>query len=146
MSGPIEILLVEDNPADAKLTVAAFQNTKIVNNISVVHDGEEALSFLHKRGKYSQARSPHLILLDLNLPGKSGHDVLEEIKNNPTLKRIPVVILSSSDDQRDIARTYDNYANCFITKPTDLPGFFDIVKAIEDFWFARVTLPLSPPL
>jgi len=137
----IEILLVEDNPADAKLTVAAFQQLHVANHVVVAKDGDEALAFLFQKGVHGAAPRPSLILLDLNLPGKSGHEVLSEIKSNENLKTIPVLILSSSDDPGDIARTYQNHANCYITKPADLNGLFAIVESIAGFWFTSAKLP-----
>jgi CheY-like chemotaxis protein len=142
MSGsPIEILLVEDNPADVKLTMLALQKTRLANNIQVVQDGEEAMEYLRKEGKYESATRPDLVLLDLNLPKKSGHEVLVEMKTDEDLRTIPVVVLTSSDDEKDIMKTYNHYANCYITKPIELEGFMEIVKSIEDFWFAIVKLP-----
>jgi two-component system, chemotaxis family, response regulator Rcp1 len=142
MSGAaIEILLVEDNPADVKLTTLALQKTRLANVMQVVQDGEEAMAYLRQEGKYESAVRPDLILLDLNLPKKSGHEVLVEVKTDPNLKSIPVVILTSSDDEKDIVKTYNDYANCYITKPVELEGFMQIVKSIEDFWFAIVKLP-----
>jgi CheY-like chemotaxis protein len=141
MNKAIEILLVEDNPADIKLTQVALKRTKISNNINVVRDGDEAISYLRKQGEHANAVRPDLILLDLNLPRKSGHETLLEIKSDEQLKTIPVVILTSSDDQHDISRTYSNHANSFITKPVDLAGFVEVVTSIENFWFTIVTLP-----
>ena len=141
MNKAIEILLVEDNPADIKLTQVALKKTKISNNINVVRDGDEALSYLRKQGEHADAARPDLILLDLNLPRKSGHETLLEIKSDERLKSIPVVILTSSDDERDISKTYSNHANSFITKPVDLAGFVEVVASIENFWFTIVTLP-----
>jgi CheY-like chemotaxis protein len=141
MSEAVEILLVEDNPADAKLTMLALQKTRLANNMQVVVDGEEAMEYLRQEGKYEDALRPDLVLLDLNLPKKSGHEVLSEMKTDPKLKSIPVVILTSSDDEKDILKTYDHHANCYITKPVELEGFMEIVRSIEDFWFAIVKLP-----
>ena len=141
MTKPIEILLAEDNPADIKLTMVALEKTKLANSMNVVRDGEEALAYLRKEGQHASANRPDLILLDLNLPKKSGHEVLAEIKADPLLKTIPVVILTSSDDEQDIVKTYGNHANCYITKPVDLNGFMEIVKKIDDFWFTIVKLP-----
>lgn len=138
---PIEILLVEDNPGDVDLAREALENSKIRNTLSVVGDGEEALDFLHCRGKYAAARRPDLILLDLNLPRKSGREVLAEIKADEYLKRIPVVILTVSKDEEDILQSYNLHANCYITKPIDLHQFLRVVKAIEDFWLTIVKLP-----
>jgi two-component system, chemotaxis family, response regulator Rcp1 len=138
---PIEILLVEDNLGDADLAREALENSKIRNTLSVVGDGEEALAFLHRRGRYAAAARPDLILLDLNLPRKSGREVLAEIKSDDYLKRIPVVILTVSKDEEDILESYNLHANCFITKPIDLHQFLRVVRAIEDFWLTIVKLP-----
>lgn len=141
MTLPIEILLVEDNPADVKLTRVALQKCKIINNLHVVSDGEEAIEFLRCAGKYHDARKPDLVLLDLNLPKKNGREVLFEIKEDSELRRIPVVILTSSEDEKDILETYNTHANSYITKPVDLQGFLRIVTCLEDFWFSIVRLP-----
>jgi len=138
---PIEILMVEDNPGDIRLTKEALKEGKIINNLHIARDGVEAMEFLYKEGKYKNAIRPGLILLDLNLPGKSGHEVLAEIKNNPDLKRIPVVILSISKLEEDILKSYNNYANCYIIKPVDFNQFVEVVKSIEDFWISIVKLP-----
>jgi len=138
---PIEILLVEDNPGDADLAREALENSKILNTLSVVDDGEKALAFLHRNGKYAQAPRPDLILLDLNLPKKNGREVLAEIKSDENLKRIPVVILTASKDEEDILKSYNLHANCYITKPIDLHQFVRVVRAIEDFWLTIVKLP-----
>jgi CheY-like chemotaxis protein len=138
---PIEILLIEDNLADIRLTKEALKESKIINNLSVIRDGEEALLYLHKIGKYKNSKSPNLILLDLNLPKKSGQEVLYEIKNDPILKVIPVVILSISKLEEDILKSYNNYANCYIVKPIDFNQFIEVVKSIEDFWISIVKLP-----
>ena len=139
----VEILLVEDNPGDVRLTREALKDWKMRNTLHVVEDGEEALSFLYKKGKYTNAPQPDLILLDLNLPKKDGEEVLFEIKENPGLKRIPVVILTTSKAEEDILKTYDLHANCYITKPVDFDQFISVVQKIEDFWFAIVRLPPS---
>ena len=138
---PIQILMVEDNPDDIELTVEALKDARVGNILSVVKDGEEALSYLHCRGKYQQAVRPDLILLDLNMPKKNGRDVLREIKNDPHLKRIPVVILTTSQAEEDILNTYDLHANCYITKPVDFNQFLKVVRSIEDFWLTVVKLP-----
>ena len=138
---PIEILLVEDNPGDVRLTLEALKEGKVRNNMSVVSDGMEALAFLRRQGKYSEAPRPDLILLDLNLPKKDGREVLGEIKLDEALKRIPVVVLTTSKAEEDILRSYDLHANCYITKPVDLERFFTVVKSIEDFWLTVVKLP-----
>ena len=140
-SKPIEILLVEDNPADARLTEEALKEGKVLNNLSVVKDGVEAMDFLNKKGNYPDAPRPDLILLDLNLPKKNGREVLTEIKENPDFRRIPVVILTVSKDELDIIESYDLHANCYITKPVDLNQFINVVRSIEDFWLSIVKLP-----
>lgn len=137
----IDILMVEDNPADARLTAEAFRDAKVLNHMTVVGDGEAAMEYLHRRGRYAQATRPDLILLDLNLPKKDGREVLAEIKSDPDLRRIPVVVLTTSDDQRDILRAYDLHVNAYITKPVDLDQFMRIVEAVEDFWLSVVKLP-----
>ena len=141
MSKPIEILLVEDSAADARLTAEAFKESKIGNRLQLVKDGVEALAYLRREGSYAAAVRPDLILLDLNLPKKSGREVLADIKGDPELRRIPVVILTSSKAEEDIIKTYDLHANCFITKPVDLVQFMAVVRSIEDFWFTIVKLP-----
>ena len=138
---PIEILLVEDNPGDVRLTQEAFKEGKVRNNLSVVEDGLEALAFLRREGKYAGAPRPDLILLDLNLPRKDGRLVLADIKEDPKLRSIPVVILTTSKAEEDIVRTYNLHANCFITKPVDLDQFIRVVRCIEDFWLTIVKLP-----
>jgi chemotaxis family two-component system response regulator Rcp1 len=138
---PIEILLVEDNPGDVRLTREALRDGKIYNNLYVVRDGVEAMAFLRKTGQYTRAPRPDLILLDLNLPRKDGHEVLAEVKTDESLRRIPVVILTTSQAEEDIIRTYDLHVNCYITKPVDLDQFVKIVKSIEDFWLTIVKLP-----
>lgn len=138
---PIEILLVEDNPGDVRLTVEALKDSKLRNNLSVVSDGVRALAFLRRETPYTDAPRPDLILLDLNLPRKDGREVLEEIKQDDNLKRIPVVVLTTSNDEVDIIASYNRHANCYITKPVDLNRFIQIVKKIEDFWFYIVQLP-----
>jgi len=138
---PIEILLVEDNPGDVRLTQEALKNGKVLNNLSVVGDGVEALSFLNRKGKYPDAPRPNLILLDLNLPKKNGREVLEDIKKDAKFKRIPVVVLTISRDEQDIMKSYNRHANCYITKPVDLDQFIKVVKSIEDFWLTIVKLP-----
>lgn len=137
----IEILLVDDNPEDVDLTREALEKVKIANNLSVVHDGVEALSFLRHEGKYANTPRPSLIFLDLNMPKKNGHEVLLEIKNDPKLKDIPVVILTTSKDDEDIARAYREHANCYVSKPVNLQQFSKVVDAIDRFWFAVVELP-----
>lgn len=137
----VEILLVEDNPGDIRLTQEALRDCKIRNTVSVVNDGVEAIAYLRREGKYPDVPRPDLILLDLNLPIKDGRSVLAEIKEDLDLKRIPVVILTTSKAEEDILKTYNLHANCYITKPLDLDQFILIVKKIEDFWFTIVKLP-----
>jgi CheY-like chemotaxis protein len=137
----IKILLVEDNPGDVRLTLEAFKEGKVNNDISVVNDGVEALAYLRKEGQYTNAQRPDVILLDLNLPKKDGYEVLAEIKQDSNLKRIPVVILTTSEAERDILQTYYMHANCYITKPVDLDQFITVVKSIETFWLNVVKLP-----
>jgi len=134
-------LLVEDNPGDVRLTREALKEGKVLNELHVVGDGEEALAFMRREGKHAQAVRPDLILLDLNLPKKDGREVLAEIKEDPALRRIPVVILTVSKAEEDIIKTYDLHANCYITKPVDLEQFIQVVKSIEDFWLCVVKLP-----
>jgi len=138
---PIEVLLVEDNPADVRLTEEALKEGKVLNNLSVVKDGVEAMDFMNKRGKYADALRPDLILLDLHLPKKNGHEVLAEIKEDPNFKRIPTVILTISKDEQDIIESYNLHANCYITKPVDLDQFINVVRSVEDFWLTIVKLP-----
>ncbi len=138
---PIEILLVEDNPGDVDLARNALENSKIRNILHAVSNGEEAMAFLRCQGEYANASRPDLVLLDLNLPRKDGREVLAEIKSDDDLKRIPVVILTSSRDEEDILKSYNLHANCYITKPMDLNQFIKVVKSIEDFWFTIVKLP-----
>lgn len=142
----IEILLVEDNPGDVRLTQEALKDSKILNHLSVVGDGMEAMAFLRREGKCVDAPRPDLILLDLNLPKKDGREVLKEIKEDPNLKRIPVVVLTTSRSEQDILRTYDLHANCYITKPVDLEQFVNVVQSIESFWFSIVKLPPNEKL
>jgi len=137
----VRILLVEDNPGDVRLTVEGLKEAKIRNKLYVVEDGVEAMAFLHKEGKYSFAPRPDLILLDLNLPKKDGREVLEEIKQDPALKIIPVVILTSSKSEQDVLQSYKLHANCYITKPVDFEQFKNVVLSIDEFWFTVVTLP-----
>ena len=141
---PIEVLLVEDNPGDVRLTREALKDGKVSNNLSVAPDGVEALRFLRREGPYADAPRPDVVLLDLNLPKKDGRQVLQEMKADPSLRTIPVVILTSSEAERDIAGAYELQANCYITKPVDLDQFITAVKSIEDFWFSIVKLPPEP--
>jgi len=138
----INILLVEDSPGDVELTREALSHGNIIHQLDVACDGEEALSFLNKQGKYCNAQTPDLILLDLNMPRKDGLEVLKEIRTHQKLKSIPVIILTTSNSELDIFKCYDNYANAYFVKPVDLNEFFDTVAAIEDFWFNIATLPI----
>ncbi len=140
---PIEILLVEDNPGDVRLTKEALKEAKVINNLSVLKDGEEALAYLRRQGQYAGAKRPHLILLDLNLPKKDGRDVLAQIKADEALKRIPVVVLTTSQAEEDVLKSYSLHANCYITKPVDLDQFVRVVRSIEDFWLGIVVLPVN---
>jgi two-component system, chemotaxis family, response regulator Rcp1 len=137
----IDILLVEDNEGDARLAKEAMRDSKIRNTLHHVTDGEEAMAFLRKEGKYSKLPRPDLILLDLNLPKKDGRQVLAEIKGDESLKRIPVVVLTVSSAEEDILKTYNLHANCYITKPLDLDQFMKVVRSVEDFWLTIVKLP-----
>ncbi|MBD1929675.1 response regulator [Trichocoleus sp. FACHB-90] len=138
---PVEILLVEDNEGDIRLTKEAFRESMVWNHMNVVKDGAEALAFLRREGKYTDAIRPGIILLDLNLPKRSGIEVLEEIKRDDELKHIPVVVLTSSQAEQDILNSYNFHANCFITKPLDLEQFLQVVQSIKDFWLTIVKLP-----
>ena len=141
MGAPVEILLVEDNPGDVRLAREALKENKVRNNLHVIEDGESAIAFLRKQGKYQNATRPDLILLDLNLPKKDGREVLAEIKADHDLKRIPVVMLTISKAEEDIIRAYDSHVNCYITKPIDLDQFIKVVRSVEDFWLTIVKLP-----
>jgi len=138
---PIHILLVEDNEGDIFLVTEALEEGKIVNKISVTRDGREALDFLDKKGKYEKEELPDLILLDVNLPKKNGHEVLEYIKEKEALKQIPVIMLTTSSAEKDILMSYKNHANCFITKPVDVDNFLKVIYSIESFWISIVKLP-----
>jgi len=138
---PIEILLVEDNPGDVRLTQEVLKEGKVHNNLSVVENGVQALSFLKKEDGYKDAKTPDLILLDLNMPKKDGREVLLDIKKDKDLKKIPVIVLTTSQAEEDILKVYDLNANCFISKPVDLEQFINVVKSIEDFWLSIVKLP-----
>jgi len=138
---PVEILLVDDNPGDVRLTQEAFRDAKVQTNLHVASDGVEAMAFLQREGKYMDAPRPDLVLLDLNLPKKDGREVLAEIKDDPILKTIPVVILTTSASEADILRSYRLHANCYITKPFGLEGFLDVIKSIDAFWLSVVKLP-----
>ena len=137
----IEILLVEDNPGDVRLTLEVMKEGKVLNSINVVTDGIEAMRYLHMEGSYTNVPRPDLILLDLNLPGKDGREVLAEIKNDDNLKCIPVIILTTSQAEQDIIMTYELHGNCFITKPVQLDEFLKVIRLIEDFWLTVVKLP-----
>ena len=141
----IEILLVEDNPGDVNLAREALEFGKVRNSLHVVGDGEAAMAFLRQQGKYAAVPRPDLVLLDLNVPKKDGREVLAEIKGDPDLRCIPVVILTTSKAEEDILKTYNLHANCYITKPIDLHQFIKVVQAIEDFWFTIVKLPPNRP-
>ena len=138
---PVEILLVEDNPGDARLMVEALKEGKVLNHLSIVYDGVEALAFLRQEGQYADAPRPDLIMLDLNLPKKDGREVLADIKADDNLKIIPVVILTTSRAEEDVFRSYNLHANCYISKPVDLEQFLEVLKYIEDFWLTVVKLP-----
>ncbi len=142
MSGtPIEILLVEDNPGDARLTQEALKDSKFVNKLHHVMDGVEAIDFLRRKGRFGDVPRPDLILLDLNLPRKDGREVLAEIKADDDLKTIPVVVLTTSEAEQDIIQSYKLHANCYVTKPVDLDKFIEIVRVMQDFWLSIVRLP-----
>jgi CheY-like chemotaxis protein len=138
---PVEILLVEDNPGDERLTREALKEGKVYSNLHWVKDGVEAMQFLRRQGKYQDVPPPDIILLDLNLPKKDGREVLQDIKNDDKLKRIPVVVLTTSKAEEDVLRSYNLHANCYVTKPVDLEKFIVVVKSIDVFWLTVVTLP-----
>ena len=142
---PIEILLVEDDPGDVLLTIEALKSAKVLNHVSVAEDGVEAMAFLRRQGQHARAPFPDLVLLDLNLPRKDGRSVLSEIKTDPVLKRIPVVVLTTSQDERDVLQAYNTHANCYISKPVDLKQFLSVVDAIDSFWLTVVKLPPNGP-
>ncbi|MCC5640308.1 response regulator [Nostoc sp. CHAB 5844] len=137
----VEILLVEDSPSDANLTIKGFVNAKIANNLHWLEDGETAMHYLRQQGEFADAPRPDLVLLDLNLPGMDGREVLTELKSDPSLKCIPVVVLTTSADEQDILRSYNLSANCYVTKPLDVYQFIEVVQSIKDFWLVAVTLP-----
>lgn len=141
MAKPIEILLIEDNPAEVRLTVEGLKEARIANNLNAITDGQSAIEYLQRRGKYRDAVRPDLVLLDLNLPGIDGRTVLKHIKEDPQLKIIPVVIITSSEAESDIIKSYEAHANCFISKPIDFDGFTKVIRSIEHFWFTVVRLP-----
>jgi chemotaxis family two-component system response regulator Rcp1 len=141
MANFINILLVEDNPADARLIKEVFKDTKIKNELYVVKDGVDAMALLNQENEYANIPRPDVILLDLNLPRKDGREVLKELKEDDTLKSVPIVVLTTSSAEEDIIRTYNNHANCYITKPVDFDQFLKVINAIEDFWLTVVSLP-----
>jgi chemotaxis family two-component system response regulator Rcp1 len=138
---PVDVLLIEDNPGDVRLTKEALKDAKLKIHMHVVGDGMEAMAFLRKQGKYASSPRPDLVLLDLNLPKKDGRQVLAEIKEDPDLKRIPVVIITSSKAEEDVLKSYNLHANCYVTKPLDLDQFITVVQSIEQFWLTIVKLP-----
>jgi CheY-like chemotaxis protein len=138
---PVDILLVEDNPGDFRLTREAFAEGRLANDIHVVTDGIEALDFLYQRGDYEDAPRPQIVLLDLNLPRKNGDEVLAEIKDDPELSRIPVIVLTSSEAETDVVRSYELNANAYLTKPVDPQAFIEEIRALEEFWLSLVRLP-----
>ncbi|GAC1499585.1 MAG: response regulator [Candidatus Saccharimonadales bacterium] len=138
---PVEILLVEDNPGDTRLTIEALKESKINNTLNCVDDGKEALDYLRKQGKYTHASTPDLILLDLDLPNMSGRELLEIVKKDVSLRRIPIVVLTISESDKDIIQSYDMQANAYVRKPIDLDQFVKVVQSIEDFWFTVVKYP-----
>ena len=140
-SKEIEILLVEDNAGDVRLTIESLKEAKVSNKLSVARDGVEAMEFLQQKGVYKDAARPDLILLDLNLPRKDGRELLAEIKSDPRLRHVPIVVLTTSRSEEDILQAYDLHANCYITKPVDFRQFMSVVKSIEDFWLTVVKLP-----
>ncbi|PZV19249.1 MAG: response regulator [Leptolyngbya sp.] len=139
----IEILLIEDSPSDATLTMQSLQQAKITNTLHWVEEGEAAMDFLYQREEYANAPRPDLILLDLNLPGMDGREILAEVKADPNLRRIPVVVLTTSSDEADVLRSYDLHANCYVTKPFDVQQFIQVIQLISDFWLTAVKLPLE---
>jgi CheY-like chemotaxis protein len=141
LARPIEILLIEDSPSDAALTIEAMQAGKIVNNLNRVADGVEAMAYLRQQGEFAKSPRPDLIMLDLNLPKKDGREVLRELKNDPSLKLIPIIVLTTSRADKDVLQSYALNANCYITKPVDFEQFIVVVKSIESFWLSVVTLP-----
>lgn len=142
---PIEILMVEDSPSDSLVAREALAYAKVLNTLHVVDDGDEAMAFLHRQGRFADAPRPDLILLDLKLPRKSGQEVLAEIKSDEDFKYIPVVILTTSRDEEEVLKAYSHHANCYITKPVNFDNFSEVVRSIEDFWFTVVTLPRRSP-
>ncbi len=143
---PIEILLIEDSPTDAELCIEALRQAKVANHLHHVEDGVEAMQFLRREGQYAQAPRPDLIMLDLNLPRKDGREVLAELKQDPNLKTIPVVVLTTSRAEQDVLRSYELHANCYITKPVDFQQFLGVIESIEQFWLTVVALPSKTQL
>ncbi len=141
MTRPVEVLMIEDSPTDAMFAREAFAQGKIINNLVILEDGTDVMAYLGKQGSFAGVPTPDLIFLDLNLPGKHGHEILKEIKADTNFKHIPVVILTTSDDEADVLAAYQQSAACFITKPVDLKKFISVAQDIEKFWFAVVTLP-----
>ncbi len=142
---PFNLLLIEDNPGDVRLTKEAFKEGNISIDLSVVMDGVEAIQYLRKQAPFEEVETPDLILLDLNLPKKDGREVLKDIKEDPVLRRIPVVVLTTSNAESDILKSYNLYANCYINKPVDFDSFFNVIKRIEEFWLSTVMLPTYIP-
>lgn len=138
---PVEILLVEDNPADVRLTIEGLKQAKIANNLHTVSNGDAALSFLRKEGEFADSPRPDIVFLDLNMPGKDGREVLKEVKADEDLKVIPIVVLTSSEAEADVVGSYEKHANCFISKPVDFEGFVKVIQSLESFWFKVVVLP-----
>jgi len=138
---PVEILLAEDNPGDAKLTRKALEQGKVINNLHVVTDGVDAMAYLRQEGEYADRPRPDLVLLDLNMPRKDGREVLQDIESDDDLRRIPVVVMTSSEAEEDIVQSYDLHANAYVTKPIDFDGFLDVVGSLEDFWLSVVKMP-----
>ena len=143
-AGPIDILLVEDNPGDVRLTQEVMKDAKVRNHLNVAADGVEAMAFLRREGRHAEAPRPDLVLLDLNLPKKDGREVLEESKQDPGLQNIPVVILTTTQAEEDVLRSYQLHANAYVTKPVDLERFLEVVRSIESFWLEIVRLPGAP--
>jgi len=142
---PIEILLIEDNAGDVRLTIEALREGRVRNRLTVARDGVEALQVMRREGPHANARLPDLILLDLNLPRKDGREVLAEIKSDPALRRIPVVVLTTSQAEEDIVKSYDLHANCYVTKPVDFDSFISVIRSIDNFWLSVVKLPDASP-
>ena len=140
---PVEVLLVEDSPTDVMITREALMEAKVINNLHIVENGEDAVAYVQRRPPFTNAPRPDLILLDLNIPRKPGHEVLAEIKSDPSLRSIPVVVLTTSSAEEDVVRAYGLHANCFITKPVDFEAFCQVVRTVEQFWICVVTLPAS---